>query len=101
VEFVADVAARSPEPAVAGERSAGRTAARARTGSRTRPGARAGIRFPVGTQAVVERPLVRVGQDGVRLVDLLEPHLGRGVTALRIRVVFAGELAEGLLDLFL
>jgi len=48
---------------------------------------------------VVLGPLVGIGQDRVRLVDVLESLLGRLVAGLLVRVVLAGELPEGLLDL--
>jgi len=99
VELVTDIATRPTEPAETG----GRPAGAARPGTRARRRARTGprVRLPIGAQAVVQRPLVRIGQDGVRLVDLLEPHLGRGVTTLRIGVVLAGQLPEGFLDFLL
>src|SRR5271166_4153498 len=40
-----------------------------------------------------------VGQHRVRLGDLLEPLLGRGVALVRVRVVLAGQLAVRRLDL--
>ena len=42
--------------------------------------------------------LVRVGQHGVRLVDLLEVLLGIRVTGVQIGVILFGELAVGALD---
>src|SRR5204863_7184318 len=48
---------------------------------------------------VVALALVGVGQDGVRLLDLLEALLGRRVARVLVRVVLPRELAVGLLDL--
>ena len=47
---------------------------------------------------VLLAPLL-VGQHRVRLGDLLEPLLGRGVALVRVRVVLAGQLAVRRLDL--
>src|SRR6185436_1230993 len=49
-------------------------------------------------EGVVPLPTIRVGQDLVRLVDLLEPLLG-GRFIVHVRVPLLGELAEGALDL--
>jgi hypothetical protein len=49
-------------------------------------------------ELVVGRPLLRVLQDLVGLVDLLELRLGRGVARVPVRVVLHGELAVGALD---
>ena len=49
-------------------------------------------------ERVVARPALRVGQDLVGLVDLLEPLLGRRVR-VDVRVPLLGELAERALDL--
>src|SRR5690606_2507585 len=54
-----------------------------------------------GADLVVLRPLLRVGEHGVRLADLLELGLGRGIARVGVRVVLARELAVGLLDLSL
>src|SRR5439155_20597407 len=55
--------------------------------------------LPIGAQCVVLLALLRVGQDRVSLVDVLEPSLGRLVTRLVVWVVLPRELAEGPLDL--
>src|SRR5438477_1943042 len=55
--------------------------------------------LPVRTERVVLLALVRIGQDGIRLVDVLEPPLRRLVTGFDVRVVLPGQLAEGLPDL--
>src|SRR5690606_9406558 len=47
---------------------------------------------------VVLLALLLVGQHRVRLTDVLELLLGRRVTGVLVRVVLAGELAIGLLD---
>ena len=49
-------------------------------------------------EGVVARPSIRVGQDLVGLVDLLELFL-RGRIGVDVRVPFLGELAERALDL--
>jgi len=67
------------------ERSETRVA-EARTGTRGR------------AEAIEVRALVRVGQDGVRLVHLFEPLLRVLVAAVAVRVKLHGELAVGLLD---
>ena len=53
---------------------------------------------PVGAEQVVLLALLGVGQDGVRLVDVLEPLLGGLVAGVPVGMVLARELAEGLLD---
>jgi hypothetical protein len=53
------------------------------------------------TEAVVSRPLLRIFQDVVGLVDFLEPVLGGLVARLCIRMILLGELAEGALQLLL
>ena len=50
-------------------------------------------------ELVVGGALLRVLQDLVGLVDLLEPLLGRLVARVAVRVVLHGELAEGPLEL--
>ncbi len=50
------------------------------------------------TEGVVSRPSIRVGQDLVGLVDLLELFL-RGRIRVDVGVPFLGQLAEGALDL--
>ena len=52
-----------------------------------------------GAEAVVVGALVGVGQDGVRLADLLEALLGLLVAGVAVGVVGAGEVAVGLLQL--
>src|SRR5262249_21197876 len=93
-ELVADVPAASaavgPEPE--------RVAARERVACRVGIDARSAVRLPVLAQAVVLLALVGIGQDRVGLVDRLEARLGGLVAGLLVRVVLAGELAEGLLD---
>src|SRR5262249_35672012 len=59
-------------------------------------GAAAGAR---GAEAVEVSALVRIGQDGVRLVDLFELLLGVFVAAVAIGMVLHRELSVGLLDL--
>jgi ABC-type uncharacterized transport system permease subunit len=49
--------------------------------------------------AVVRLALLGIGQDVVRLRDLLEALLGVLVPRIAIRVILARELAVGLLDL--
>jgi hypothetical protein len=56
--------------------------------------------LPVAAHLVVGGPLLRIPQDLVGLVDLLEALLGVGGLA-HVRVVLAGELAVGLLDVVL
>src|SRR4029079_3872754 len=76
----------------AGERPAG--------AERVAPAATlAAERLPVGPQLFVALPRVLVGQDGVRLVDVLELLLGGLVARVLVGVVVPGELAERLLDL--
>jgi hypothetical protein len=96
-ELVADVAARATEPREPGERRAGR--ARAPPGGRTGRGARPRVRLPILPEAVVQRPLVGIRQDGVRLVHGLEPSLRLGIALVPIRVMLPRSLAKGLLDL--
>jgi hypothetical protein len=55
-------------------------------------------RFPVGTEFIVFLALVLVGQNLVGLVDLLEPFLGFFLVLGDVRMIFAGQLAEGFLD---
>src|SRR4029079_1840103 len=50
-------------------------------------------------EAVVLLAPVGIGERVVRLADRLEALLGRRVARVRVRVVAAGELAVGLLDL--
>ena len=57
--------------------------------------------LPVLAVAVVLGALLGVGEHVVRLVDLLEALLGRLVARVHVRVVLAGELPEGRLDLLL
>src|SRR5690606_35552470 len=54
-----------------------------------------------GAVLVVHAPLLGVGEDGVRLVDLLEALLGPGVVGVTVGVVLGGQLAEGAPDLVL
>src|SRR5262249_7063339 len=56
---------------------------------------------PVGAQLVVLPPLLRIAEHLVGLVDLFEPALGRLVAGVHVGVVFAGELAVGLLQFLL
>src|SRR4029450_13753512 len=56
---------------------------------------------PVRAELVVFLPLGGIAEHLVRLVDLLELRLGRLVAGIDVGVMFAGELAEGLLDLLL
>jgi hypothetical protein len=55
---------------------------------------------PVRAQLVVLLPLVRIAQDFVRLVDLLELALRRLVARINVRVILARELPVRLLDFF-
>jgi len=57
------------------------------------------VRLPVGAELVVLLSFRRVGQDGMRLVDVLEPPLGGHVIGVAIRMELAREAAVGLLDL--
>jgi hypothetical protein len=50
-------------------------------------------------EAIVGRALVRVGEDRVGLVGLLEAILRRAVARVLVRVVLEGQRAERLLDL--
>src|SRR5579859_7626536 len=52
-----------------------------------------------GACLVVLLAALVIRQDGVRLGDLLEAFLRRGVSLVRVRVVFPRQLAVGLLDL--
>src|SRR5262249_35743722 len=91
-ELVADVPARAigPEPE--------RVAAGERIAPGIRIDTRAAVRLPFLAEPVVLRALVGIGQDRVGLVDRLEARLGGLVAGLLVRVMLAGELAEGLLD---
>ena len=53
------------------------------------------------SERVVRLPLLRVGKEVVRGLDVLEPFLGRRVVRVPIRVVLGGELPVRLLDLVL
>src|SRR5579859_2879481 len=57
--------------------------------------------LPVRPQLVILLALLRVAQNLVGVVDLLEARFGLGVTLVDVRVVLAGQLAEGTLDLLL
>src|SRR5205085_6455033 len=59
----------------------------------------AGPRHPIRAEGVVLLPLLRVGEEVVGVLHLLEPLLGGVVARVPVRVVLAGELAVGLLDL--
>jgi hypothetical protein len=95
VELVADVPARPAEAGEPGERVAGTAAASAcgRSGGRT--SARVGL--PVLAEAVIQRALVRIGQDGVGLVDRLEPLLRVGIPLVLIGVVLTRSLPNAFL----
>ena len=54
----------------------------------------------VRSERVVLLALLRVLEDVVRALDLLEARLGVGVSRVLVRVVLAGELAVRLLELF-
>src|SRR5690606_31174480 len=58
----------------------------------------AGVAAGHGAQGVVLLALLGVGQDGVRLADLLEAALGGGVTGVAVGVEVTRELAVRLLD---
>jgi len=51
-----------------------------------------------GTHLVIFLALLGVGEHGMRLADLLEFRLGRRVARVGVRMVLAGELAVGLLE---
>src|SRR6185312_16283571 len=53
---------------------------------------------PVGAELVVLAALLRIAQDLVGLVDLLEASLGRFVAGVHIRMMLAGELPVRLLQ---
>src|SRR4029078_7940158 len=53
----------------------------------------------LGPGTVVGLPLLRVREDVVRRLDVLEPLLRRRVVRVSVRMELAGELAVGLLDL--
>jgi len=57
------------------------------------------VRLPVRAQFVVAAALLGIGQDLVRLTDLLEASFGLGVTLVYIRVELSGEAPVGSLDL--
>jgi hypothetical protein len=57
-------------------------------------------RLPVGPEAVVRRPFLRVLEDLIGLTDLLEALFGIGLLA-DVGVILAGKLAVGALDLVL
>ena len=101
VELVAD-AAGLPGPAGPAGRPCraepGERPARAERIGAARAAAGALELVPVRAQEVVLLALLRVGQDGVGLVDVLEPLLGGLVAGVAVRVMLPGELAEGLLD---
>ena len=59
------------------------------------------VHAPVGAELVVLLALLRIAEDLVRLVDLLELRLGRLVAGVHVGMMLAGELAVRLLDLFL
>ena len=87
-------AAPCPEAAEAGERPTGRE--RVRTAATA--GAGTLVLIPVGAEQVVLLALVRVREDGVCLVDVLEPLLGGLVAGVPIGVMGTRELPERLLD---
>ena len=82
-------------------------AARERTGATTkgvRPVGGAGaavllVRLPVSAQLVVALALIRIGQDRVRLVGVLELLLGGLVAGVTVRMELARKAPIGLLDL--
>src|SRR4029077_12919233 len=85
-----------PGPATAATRGrAKRTAAL----SRLRAG-RLGRR-PVLAELVIETALLRVGEDLLRLGDLLEARLGLLVPRVQVGVILARQLAEGGRNFFL
>src|SRR5271168_5158665 len=55
--------------------------------------------IPIFAELVVFSPFLRVAEDLVGFVDLLEFLLGGGFVPGDIGMVFAGEFAEGFLDL--
>src|SRR5262245_5315451 len=65
----------------------------------TRP--RLFVGAPVRAEFVVLLALRRIAEDFVRLVDLLEPRLGRLVAGVHVRMVLARQLAERLFDFLL
>src|SRR5581483_10421243 len=58
------------------------------------------VAAPVGAELVVLLSLLGVGEDVVRLVDLLEALLGRLVVRVEVGVELTGELAVSRADLF-
>ena len=88
-EQVGEDVGEAAEPAGAG-RPAGAASAPERARVEAAEDAAAGV---------VALALVGVGQDRVRLLHLLEALLRRLVAGVAVRVVLAGELAVGLLDL--
>ena len=57
--------------------------------------------FPLRPEAVIGLPLLRVAEHLVGLAQLLELLGSSGVAGVHVRVVFARELSERLLDLFI
>ena len=55
---------------------------------------------PVEAELIVPRPLFRVGEHLVGLVQLLEALLGLLVVGVQVRVALLGQLAVSLLDIF-
>src|SRR5262245_5092519 len=80
-------------PDIRGEAAAARDSARAREASRPEAGE--------ASPRVVLLALLLIGEDVVRLLDLLEVLLGLFVIRVAIRMPLAGELPVGLLDLVL
>src|SRR6478609_2823096 len=62
------------------------------------PGGEPGAAARHGAELVVLLALLGVGEDGVRLADLLELGLGGRVPGVLVRVQLPGQLAVGLLD---
>ena len=53
------------------------------------------------TELVISGLLVRIGEDLVSFVDLLELFFGRFIAGIQVRVVLFGELSVCLFDLVL
>ena len=50
------------------------------------------------TESIVQRPLLGIGQDGIRFRGFFEPVFGGFVPGIAIRVVFHRQLAIGAFD---
>src|SRR5678815_3554206 len=59
-----------------------------------------GSTFPVGTQLIVFRALLRVAKHFIGFLDFLELVLRLLVVGVQIRMIFSRQLAVGRLDIF-